>query len=121
MTRARELAGNMKNIFVGNLDFNISEDELRHLFQQHGTVQTVTLVKNRDTDSSRGFAFVEMASDSEAANAIKALNGTLLGGRPLDINEARPKQDGDDRSNALERRKRPREPLRTRKHRQHRY
>ena len=111
----------MKNILVRNLDFNTSEDELRDLFQRHGTVRTVTLVKNRDTGSSRGFAFVEMASDSEAANAIEALNGTLVGGRPLDINEARPKQDRDDCSNALERRKRPREPLRTRKHRLHRY
>ncbi len=111
----------MKNLFVGNLDFGTSEDELRELFRQHGTVRTVTVVKDRDTGCSRGFAFVEMASDSEAENAIKALSGTLVGGRPLNINEARPKHDGDDRSKALEQRKRPREPLQMRKHRRHRY
>ncbi len=106
----------MKNIFVGNLDFITTEDQLRELFQAHGTVATVTLVKDRDTGVSRGFGFVEMGDDAEADAAIEALNGTLLDNRQLTINEARPKHE-----NEVERRRQSRDPLLTRKHRQHRY
>jgi cold-inducible RNA-binding protein len=81
----------MKNIFIGNLDFSTTEDQLRALFAAHGAVETVTLVRDRDTGQPRGFAFLEMTNDSEAEKAIQALNGTLLGGRTLTINEARPK------------------------------
>src|SRR5688572_33041399 len=81
----------MKNIYVGNLDHGATEDQLQQLFQAHGAVQTVTIVKDRDTGASRGFAFVEMVNDGEADKAIAALNGTQLGGRALNINEARPK------------------------------
>lgn len=81
----------MKNIYVGNLDHGATEDQLQQLFKAHGAVQTVTIVKDRDTGASRGFAFVEMVNDGEADKAIAALNGTQLGGRALNINEARPK------------------------------
>jgi cold-inducible RNA-binding protein len=111
----------MNNIYVGNLEFATTADQVRGLFQPHGTVETVTLVKDRDTGHSRGFAFVEMTSGCEAETAIEALNGTLLGERRLNINEARPKSDHGDRSEPLERRTHWREPLEERKHRQHRY
>jgi RNA recognition motif-containing protein len=81
----------MKSMYIGNLDFSTTEDQLRALFAAHGAVETVTLVRDRDTGQPRGFAFLEMTNDSEAEKAIQALNGTLLGGRTLTINEARPK------------------------------
>lgn len=111
----------MNNIYVGNLEFTTTADQIRGLFQPHGTVETVTLVKDRDTGHSRGFAFVEMTSGNQAETAIQALNGTLLGERRLNINEARSKSDHGDRSEPLERRTHRREPLEQRKHRQHRY
>lgn len=111
----------MYNIYVGNLEFTTTADQVRGLFQPYGTVETVTMVRDRDTGHSRGFAFVEMTSDSEAEIAIKALNGTLLGERRLYINQARAKSDHGDRSEPLERRTQRREPLEQRKHRQHRY
>ena|SRR5579864_2563685 len=80
----------MKKIFVGNLDFGATEDSIRALFEAHGAVESVKLMTDRDTGRSRGFAFVEMA-DADAEAAIKALNGTNLGGRALNVNEARPK------------------------------
>ncbi len=83
----------MKNIFVGNLDFGASEESLRSLFEAHGTVERVNLVTDRDTGRSRGFAFVEMTNSAEADQAIAALNGVELGGRALNVNEARPKTD----------------------------
>ena len=82
----------MKKIFVGNLDFNATEASIRSLFEPYGTVESVTLVTDRDTGRSRGFAFVEMA-EGDANKAIAALNGTNVGGRALNINEARPKAD----------------------------
>ena len=85
----------MKNLYIGNLDFNTTEDQLRALFAAHGAVETVTLVTDRDTGQPRGFAFLEMTNDSEAEKAIQVLNGTLLGGRTLTINEARPKLVSD--------------------------
>lgn len=81
----------MTNIYVGNLDFATSEDQLRTLFAVFGTVKTVTAVTDRDTGQPRGFAFVEMTSDGEARDAIRALNGSIHGGRALIVNEARPK------------------------------
>ncbi len=84
----------MKNIFVGNLDFGATEESLRSLFEQHGTVERVNLVTDRDTGRARGFAFVEMTDSAEADRAIQALNGTTLGGRALNVNEARPKTGG---------------------------
>ncbi|MGO9647561.1 MAG: RNA recognition motif domain-containing protein [Terriglobales bacterium] len=83
----------MKNIFVGNLDFNTSEDELRKLFEPHGQVDRITILTDRDTGRSRGFGFVEMANAEEGDKAIAALNGTQIGGRTLNVNEARPKTE----------------------------
>jgi cold-inducible RNA-binding protein len=84
----------MKNIFVGNLDFAATESSLRSLFEQYGNVERVSLVTDRDTGRSRGFAFVEMTDAAQADQAITALNGTQLDGRALNINEARPKPQG---------------------------
>jgi RNA recognition motif-containing protein len=82
----------MKNIYVGNLSYNASEDEIRSLFEAYGAVDRVSIVTDRDTGQPRGFAFVEMADDDAAGKAMEALNGTKLGGRNLNINEARPKE-----------------------------
>jgi RNA recognition motif-containing protein len=84
----------MKNIFVGNLDFAATESSVRSLFEPYGTVERVSLVTDRDTGRSRGFAFVEMPDSAQADQAIAALNGTNLDGRALNINEARPKTEG---------------------------
>ena len=83
----------MKNIFVGNLDFGATEDQIRSLFEPYGAVERVSLMRDRDTGRSRGFAFVEMTNANEADQAIAGLNGTDLGGRALNVNEARPKVD----------------------------
>ena len=88
---AQTEASRLKNIFVGNLDFNTSEDELRNLFGTYGQVDRVSIMTDRDTGRSRGFGFVEMASAEDGEKAIAALNGTQLGGRTLNVNEARPK------------------------------
>ena len=87
----------MKNIFVGNLSFSAREEELRGLFEAHGAVERVSILTDRDTGRSRGFGFVEMTNDAEADRAIAAINGTELGGRTLNVNEARPKQDRGER------------------------
>ncbi len=81
----------LKSIFVGNLDFGVTEDMIRPLFEAHGAVERVTIMTDRDTGRSRGFAFVEMTNGNEADEAIKAVNGTNLSGRALNVNEARPK------------------------------
>ncbi len=83
----------MKNIYVGNLDFRTTEEELRNAFQAYGAVERVTLVRDRDTGQPRGFAFVEMTNDGEADQAIAHLNGAALGSRNLNVNEARPKTE----------------------------
>ena len=83
----------MKNIYVGNLSFDSSEDQVRSLFEAYGAVDKVNIITDRDSGQPRGFAFVEMADDDAASKAIEALNGTSLGGRNLNINEARPKVD----------------------------
>ncbi|HUP23712.1 MAG TPA: RNA-binding protein [Thermoanaerobaculia bacterium] len=83
----------MKKIYVGNLPFSATEDELRDLFSQHGSVESVSLINDRETGRPRGFGFVEMPDDAAQA-AIRALDGTDLGGRTLRINEARPRTEG---------------------------
>jgi RNA recognition motif-containing protein len=93
-SESRELEFSVKNIFVGNLDFAATESSIRTLFEAHGKVDRVSLVTDRDTGRPRGFAFVEMSDAAEADRAIAALNGTDLGGRTLNINEARPKGEG---------------------------
>jgi len=81
----------MKNIYIGNLDYSVTEEQLRALFVAHGAVESTTVVRDRDTGQPRGFAFLEMTNNEEADKAIQALNGTLVGGRTLTVNEARPK------------------------------
>lgn len=80
-----------KRIYVGNLPFTATEEELRELFQEHGSVLSVSLVTDRDTGRPRGFGFVEM-EDADADAAIAALNGRPMGGRDLKIAEARPRE-----------------------------
>ncbi|MGH9519979.1 MAG: RNA recognition motif domain-containing protein [Terriglobales bacterium] len=83
----------MKSIFVGNLSFNTSEEELRTLFQNYGSVARVSVMMDRETGRSRGFAFVEMNNDEEAESAISGVNGSNLSGRTLNVNEARPRAE----------------------------
>jgi len=83
----------MKNIYVGNLSFDATEDQVRGIFEQYGPVERVSIITDRDTGQPRGFAFVEMPDDDSAGKAMEALNGTNLGGRNLTVNEARPKAD----------------------------
>ena len=84
----------MKKIFVGNFSFNTTDAELRQWFEAHGAVESATVVTDRDTGRSRGFGFVEMPNNNEAEAAIAALNGSDSGGRPLTVNEARPREEG---------------------------
>jgi len=83
----------MKKIFVGNLSYSATEVELRSLFEAFGAVESVHIVTDRDSGQPRGFGFVEMPNDAEAANAITGMNGKDLQGRTLNVNEARPKTD----------------------------
>ena len=82
----------MTKLYVGNLPFNATDESVRALFSEHGTVETIALINDRDTGRFRGFAFVEM-EDAAAKAAIEALNGLEVDGRVLNINEARPKED----------------------------
>jgi len=82
-----------KKLYVGNLAFQTTSQDLQQLFGQAGTVESASVIEDRDTGQSKGFAFVEMTDAGEAEKAIAALNGTELGGRTLTINEAKPKTD----------------------------
>src|SRR5580692_5646322 len=84
----------MTNIFVGNLNFQTTQDELYAAFSQYGAVERVNIVTDRDTGQPRGFAFVEMTDRQEAETAINQLNGAELNGRAMNVNEARPKPAG---------------------------
>jgi cold-inducible RNA-binding protein len=84
----------MKSLFVGNMSFQTSESELRELFAPFGQVTRVHMAMDRETGRARGFAFVEMPNDAEAAQAMTALDGKEVGGRNLKVNEARPKGEG---------------------------
>jgi cold-inducible RNA-binding protein len=86
----------MSKIYVGNLPFSADESQVRALFEQHGTVESVSLINDRETGRPRGFGFVEMSS-ADAARAIQALNGKDMGGRPLKVNEAQDKPKGGGR------------------------
>ena len=81
----------MANIFVGNLSYQTTQDDLQATFSQYGNVERVNIVTDRDTGQPRGFAFVEMTDDGQAQTAIAELNGAALNGRTLNVNEARPK------------------------------
>src|SRR5919109_425092 len=82
-----------KNIYVGNLVWDATADDLLTLFQEHGSVARAQVITDRETGRSRGFGFVEMDDDAEAQKAIEALNGADYRGRPLTVNEARPRED----------------------------
>jgi RNA recognition motif-containing protein len=84
----------MTNIFVGNLSFQTSQDELTAAFQAYGNVERVNVVTDRDSGQPRGFAFVEMTEKRDADTAISQLNGAELNGRAMTVNEARPKPEG---------------------------
>lgn len=81
-----------KKLYVGNLGYSTTEADLEQLFGESGTVQSAQVIMDRDTNRSKGFAFVEMSSDEEANAAIKALNGKEHGGRQLTVNEAKPRE-----------------------------
>ena len=85
-----------KRLYVGNLPYSVTEQELIDKFGAFGTVESVTLINDRDSGRSKGFGFVEMATDAEAQKAIEEVNGTDYDGRPVTVNEARPmnRRDG---------------------------
>lgn len=85
------------NIFVGNLPYSSTEQQLRDMFAQYGQVSSSRIISDRETQRSRGFGFVEMPNDNEGRAAIDALNGYQLGGRPLKVNEARPREERERR------------------------
>lgn len=87
-----------KKIYVGNLPFSASDDEIRKLFGEHGTVESVNLITDRDSGRPRGFGFVEMSSGAD--EAIRALNQKEMDGRALNVNEARPRTDRGPRNQA---------------------
>jgi cold-inducible RNA-binding protein len=80
-------------LFIGSLSFSVTEDQLKELFAGAGTVVSVNIIVDRDTNQSKGFGFVEMSSDEEAQAAIKSFNGQELEGRSIIVNEAKPKED----------------------------
>lgn len=81
-------------LYVGNLTYNTTEDDLRTLFSQYGSVDSVAVITDRDSGQSKGFGFVEFGNDTEAKSAISALSGQQYGGRALTVSEARPKTAG---------------------------
>lgn len=83
----------MKKIFVGNFAYTMTEGELRSMFEPFGAVESVTLVTDRDTGRVRGFGFIEMPVDAEAEKAMAELNGKDVGGRTINVNEAKPKTE----------------------------
>jgi cold-inducible RNA-binding protein len=82
-----------KKLYVGNLTYDVTDDQLRGMFDSFGSVQSAQVIMDRDTGRSKGFGFVEMANDKEAAAAIAGLNGQMSDGRALTVNEAKPKED----------------------------
>jgi cold-inducible RNA-binding protein len=80
-------------LFVAGLAYSMTNDELRDLFAEFGTVESAQIIVDRETNRSKGFGFVEMGSDEESKNAIQGLNGKDMNGRPLTVNEARPRED----------------------------
>ena len=83
----------MTNIYVGNLSYNATEDDLRQAFAQFGDVASVSVIKDRETGRPRGFAFVEMPDEAQAKEAIENVNNTEVAGRRITVNEARPRED----------------------------
>jgi cold-inducible RNA-binding protein len=95
-----------KNLYVGNLSYNVTESQIRELFAQAGNITEVKVIMDRDTGRSKGFAFVQMSDNTEAQNAIRRFNGYSMDNRVLNVNEARPREErsgnggfGDDNRN----------------------
>ena len=112
-----------KKLYVGNLAYSVGDGDLQRLFEAHGSVVSAQVIMDRDTGRSKGFGFVEMGSDAEAQAAIAAMNGTEVEGRPLTVNEARPKPEGGGGAAAAAgggRRRRRRRPGRLRRRRERR-
>jgi RNA recognition motif-containing protein len=86
-----------KKLYVGNLGYGVTNSDLEQMFAAYGTVESAQIIMDRDTGRSKGFGFVEMKTDQEAQAAIQALNGQDSGGRPLTVNEAKPKTEGGGR------------------------
>nr|MBS0019666.1 RNA-binding protein [Gammaproteobacteria bacterium] len=86
-----------RKLYVGNLPYSANQQTLQDAFSQYGTVDSVNVITDRDTGQSKGFAFVEMSSDSEAQKAIEELNGSILDGREIKVNEAKPKAPRESR------------------------
>ena len=86
------------NIYVGNLHFDLNEEELKKVFEEYGEVTSVKIISDKMTGRSRGFGFVEMANDSEASEAINNLNGTEIKGRKVNVNQAREKDNNSERN-----------------------
>jgi len=82
-----------KRIYVGGLPYSASNQDLQDLFSAHGTVTSATVISDKYTGQAKGFGFVEMSTDAEADSAIRALNGTSMGGRTLNVNEAKPREE----------------------------
>lgn len=89
---------NKLKLYVGNIDRTASEEDLRELFQQHGNIASLSIIKDRYTNESRGFGFVEFADSEEAKNAMQAVNGHMLKGRSLKVNEAQEREERPRRS-----------------------
>jgi cold-inducible RNA-binding protein len=87
-----------KNLFVAGLPFDMTDSDLQELFAEYGTVTSAKIVVDRDTNRSKGFGFVEMSTEEESKNAIQGLNGKDMNGRPLTVNEARPREERPARS-----------------------
>lgn len=85
-------------LFVAGLSYSMTDDDLRNLFADYGTVSSAQIITDRETNRSKGFGFVEMSNEDESKNAIQGLNGKDMNGRPLTVNEARPREDRPQRS-----------------------
>ena len=85
------------NIYVGNLDFKVQEDDLKSLFEEYGEVEDARIITDKYSGRSKGFGFITMENDTEANDAIENLNGTDYKSRPLTVNEARPRREDDSR------------------------
>jgi len=83
----------VKNIYVGNLDFRTTEDQLKAAFETYGAIERITIARDQFSGQSRGFGFVEMTNNAEGEKAIEALNGSQMDGRSISVNEARPKAE----------------------------
>ena len=91
-------SSSLPKLYVGNLAYDVTDEDLRKAFAAHGRVSSATVVRDRQSNQSKGFGFVEMSSRSEAQAAMRALNGEAINGRAINVNEARPRPEGSDRN-----------------------